>query len=119
MTILCATCGVETAAPLPETCRICADERQWVPLHGQIWTSVEEQLADGMHIDVVELELLPGVRLIRFGGHFPGAAVIVWERGSGGQGSLLAGDTMQPKQAIARSAQRHIEWVTGVHDDLG
>ena len=56
MTILCATCGVETAEPLPETCRICADERQWVPLHGQIWTSVEEQLADGMHIDVVELE---------------------------------------------------------------
>ena len=269
MTILGGTCGVETAEPLPETCRICADERQWVPLHGQIWTSVEEQLAGGMHIDVVELEpgawaltsdpavgigqrsilvqtdagnvlwdplgtitddaveqvrelgglafvaashphmfgvqcawadaldarvlvnerdaswiarrheridlwdgeveLLPGVRLIRFGGHFPGAAVIEWARGSGGEGSLLAGDTMQPKpdrrsvafmrsypnniplsagvvrrlaeqaaglrfrrvygnipgqvvedgpEAIARSAQRHIDWVTGVHDDL-
>jgi hypothetical protein len=269
-TILCATCGVETAEPLPaETCRICEDERQWVPLHGQVWTSVEEQVAAGMHIDIVELEPgswaltsdpavgigqrsilvqteggnllwdplgtitddaveqvrelgglayvaashphmfgvqgawadaldatvlvnrrdaswvvrphdrielwddeaapLPGVRLIRFGGHFPGAAVALWERGSDGEGSLLAGDTMQPKPdrasvgfmrsypnniplsagvvqrlakqaaglrfrrvygniggqviedgpaAIAHSAQRHIDWVTGVHDAL-
>ena len=269
MTILCATCGVEAAEPLPETCPICADERQWVPMHGQIWTSTDEHVGDGMHIDVVELEpgawaltsdpavgigqrsilvqttegnllwdplgtitdaaveqvrelgglavvaashphmfgvqcawadaldarvlvnrhdaswvqrqhdrielwddqvdLLPGVRLLRLGGHFPGAAVVVWEAGSEGEGSLLAGDTMQPKPdrasvgfmrsypnniplsagvvrrladraaelrfrrvygnipgqvvedgptAIARSAERHIGWVTGAFDHL-
>ncbi|WP_327021575.1 MBL fold metallo-hydrolase [Agrococcus sp. Marseille-P2731] len=269
MTVLCATCGVESQEPLPETCPICADERQWVPLHGQRWTSVDVQQREGMRIDVVELEprlwaltsepavgigqrallvqtaegnllwdplgtitdaaveqvrelgglsavvashphmfgvqcawadaldarvlvnardaswiqreharielwddevdLLPGVRLIRFGGHFPGAAVVLWEQGSGGAGSLLAGDTIQPKPdrasvafmrsypnniplsagvvrrladhaatlrfrrlygnipgqlvedgpgAVARSADRHIAWVTGEHDDL-
>jgi len=269
MTILCATCGVETAEPLPETCRICADERQWVPFNGQMWTSTDEHAAQGMRIDVVEeepgswaltsdpavgigqrsilvqtdegnllwdplatiteaaveevrelgglavvaashphmfgvqcawadaldarvlvnardaswiarpherielwedeAEPLPGVRLLRFGGHFPGAAVALWAAGSGGEGSLLAGDTMQPKPdrasvafmrsypndiplsagvvrrladraaglrfrriygnipgqriedgpaAVARSAERHIAWVTGAHDDL-
>jgi hypothetical protein len=197
MTILCATCGVETAEPLPETCAICADERQWVPKSGQHWTSVEEHVADGMRIDIVEdepglwaitsepavgigqrallvqtaegnllwdpigtvtdaaveqvrelggLEVvtashphmygvqcawaealdarvlvnerdaewvqrpherialwdgevspLPGVRLIRFGGHFPGSAMVLWEAGGDGEGSLLSGDTIQPK----------------------
>lgn len=38
----CATCGVETAAPLPEICPICADERQYVPASGQAWTSQAE-----------------------------------------------------------------------------
>lgn len=196
MTILCATCGVESAEPLPETCPICADERQWVPAAGQRWTSVDEQQG-GTRVDVVELEpslwaitsepavgigqrallvqtpggnllwdplgtltdaavaqvrelgglaavaashphmfgvqcawadaldarvlvnerdaswiqrrhprielwdgevsLLPGVRLIRFGGHFPGSAMVLWSAGSDGEGSLLAGDTIQPK----------------------
>lgn len=268
-TTLCKTCGVESAEPLPTTCPICADERQWVPSSGQAWTSIDEQREAGTRIDVVELEpgawaltadpevgigqrsilvtteagnllwdplgtitddavdeirelgglaavaashphmfgvqvewarafdcrvlvnaadadwvqraddrielwndeldVLPGVRLVRFGGHFPGAAVVVWEAGSNGKGSLLAGDTMQPKpdrqslgfmrsypnniplsggvvqriadqaaglkfarlygnfagqviedgpSAVARSAKRHIEWVTGVHDAL-
>ncbi len=269
MTILCATCGVESAEPLPETCPICADERQWVPQQGQVWTSTDVLARDGLRIDVVEVEPrlwaltsepavgigqrsllvqtdagnllwdplgaitddavgqvrelgglaviaashphmfgvqcawadaldarvlvnardatwiqrpherielwddeiapLPGVRIIRFGGHFPGAAVALWEQGSEGDGSLLAGDTMQPKPdrasvafmrsypnniplsagvvwrladqaaslrfrrlygnipgqlveegpgAVARSAARHIAWVTGEHDDL-
>ena len=56
MTILCATCGVETGEPLPETCAICADERQWVPLHGQIWTSTGEHAERGMRIDLAEDE---------------------------------------------------------------
>lgn len=197
MTILCATCGVESDEPLPETCPICADERQWVPKHGQEWTSTDVQARDGMNIDIVEdepglwavtsspsvgigqrallvqtdegnllwdpigtitedaieqvrelgglafvvashphmfgvqcawadaldarvlvnerdaswvqlqheridlwdgeVELLPGVRLIRFGGHFPGSCMVLWAAGSGGEGSLLAGDTIQPK----------------------
>lgn len=267
MALLCATCGVETDEPLPETCPICADERQYVPRGGQQWTSTDVQARDGMRIDVVEIEpgmwaltsepaagigqrallvqtpegnllwdplatitddaidevrelggaaviaashphmwgvqcdwadalgarvlvnerdaswlqrrtdrvelwdgevpVLPGVRLIRFGGHFPGSAVALWEAGSDGEGSLLVSDTMQPKPdrasvaflrsypndlplsaavtrrladqaaglrfraiygnlpgqhiddgpaAIARSADRHIAWVTGAHD---
>ena len=53
MTILCATCGVESAEPLPETCAICADERQWVPQAGQRWTSTDVHARDGMRVDVV------------------------------------------------------------------
>ena len=47
--------------------------------------------------DSASLRISPGVRLLRLGGHFPGAGVVVWEAGSEGEGSLLAGDTMQPK----------------------
>ncbi|WP_347754417.1 hydrolase [Agrococcus sp. ProA11] len=197
MTTLCATCGVEADQPLPMTCPICADERQWVPAAGQRWSSIAQQQREGFRIDVDELEpglwavtsepqvgigqrallvqtgegnllwdpigtitpaaiervrelggiavvaashphmfgvqcawadaldarvlvnerdaawlqrrsarielwdgeleVLPGVRLIRFGGHFPGSAMVLWAQGSGGEGSLLAGDTIQPK----------------------
>ena len=38
----CATCGVETTAPLPDVCPICADERQYVPASGQAWTTQAE-----------------------------------------------------------------------------
>lgn len=38
----CATCGVETTAPLPDACPICADERQYVPASGQAWTTQAE-----------------------------------------------------------------------------
>jgi glyoxylase-like metal-dependent hydrolase (beta-lactamase superfamily II) len=37
---------------------------------------------------------VPGVRLIRCGGHFPGSAVLHWEAGAGGGGALLTGDTI-------------------------
>jgi glyoxylase-like metal-dependent hydrolase (beta-lactamase superfamily II) len=38
--------------------------------------------------------LLPGVTLVRCGGHFPGSAVLHWEQGAGGRGVLLTGDTL-------------------------
>ncbi|MDQ2776042.1 MAG: MBL fold metallo-hydrolase [Acidobacteriota bacterium] len=39
---------------------------------------------------------LPGnLRLIRCGGHFKGASVLHWPEGAGGNGALLAGDTIQ------------------------
>jgi hypothetical protein len=41
---ICMTCGVQyvaTAVP-PSTCKICTDERQYVPLQGQLWTTLEE-----------------------------------------------------------------------------
>lgn len=53
MTIwICATCGVEhpdTDRPPPGTCRICADDRQWVPETGQAWTTAAE-LDAGVHV---------------------------------------------------------------------
>src|SRR5690554_4159767 len=57
---LCARCGVEHGTgPLPDVCRICADEREWVPRSGQAWTTVGELADDGHRVVVEELE--PGL----------------------------------------------------------
>ena len=53
---LCRTCAVEHAEPLPDVCAICADERQWVPAAGQIWTTLENLQDDGTTVVVTELE---------------------------------------------------------------
>ena len=65
--VLCATCGVEHAQP-SGTCRICADERQWVPASGQAWTSLRELresghrvLIDERETDLLELTVAPAV----------------------------------------------------------
>jgi hypothetical protein len=45
---VCATCGVqyaETAEP-PGACAICRDERQYVPVEGQRWTTLAELASD-------------------------------------------------------------------------
>jgi hypothetical protein len=42
-----------------------------------------------------ELPLPGGLRLLRLGGHFPGAAVLHWPAGAEGRGALLAGDVLQ------------------------
>jgi hypothetical protein len=39
--------------------------------------------------------LLPGLTLIRCGGHFPGGAVLHWAAGAGGRGALFSGDIVQ------------------------
>lgn len=41
------------------------------------------------------LGLLPGVTVIRCGGHFPGAAVLHWAGDADGRGLLFSGDTVQ------------------------
>jgi hypothetical protein len=51
---ICLTCGVEHA-DRPETCAICADERQWVPATGTAWATLDE-LAAGRSIEITELE---------------------------------------------------------------
>jgi hypothetical protein len=56
--VLCATCGVEHVEPAG-TCAICADERQWVPAEGQVWTSLRELREAGHRVQFDELE--PGV----------------------------------------------------------
>jgi hypothetical protein len=38
------------------------------------------------------LALVPGVTLVRCGGHFPGGTVLHWAEGAGGRGVLCAGD---------------------------
>jgi hypothetical protein len=40
-------------------------------------------------------EIGPGLTLHQFGGHFTGSAVVHWAAGAGGQGVLLASDTIQ------------------------
>ncbi|WP_111766892.1 hydrolase [Nakamurella deserti] len=39
-------------------------------------------------------EPVPGVTLLRAGGHFPGSCVLHWPAGAGGRGVLLVGDTL-------------------------
>jgi glyoxylase-like metal-dependent hydrolase (beta-lactamase superfamily II) len=41
---VCATCGVQHAESTepPSSCPICEDERQWVPVDGQRWTTLGE-----------------------------------------------------------------------------
>jgi hypothetical protein len=41
------------------------------------------------------LELLPGVTVLRLGGHFAGGTVLHWAGGQGGRGALLSGDIVQ------------------------
>lgn len=41
------------------------------------------------------VEILPGVTVIRCGGHFPGALVLHWADGAEGRGALFSGDTIQ------------------------
>jgi hypothetical protein len=43
-------------------------------------------------------ELLPGLTLIRCGGHYPGGTVLHWAKGAGGKGALLSGDIVQVVQ---------------------
>jgi glyoxylase-like metal-dependent hydrolase (beta-lactamase superfamily II) len=41
------------------------------------------------------LEPVPGLTLVRLGGHFDGAAVLHWPGGAEGRGAVLCGDTIQ------------------------
>jgi hypothetical protein len=52
---VCATCAVEHAERI-DVCRICADERQWVPAQGQVWTTLGELADSGREARVSELE---------------------------------------------------------------
>jgi glyoxylase-like metal-dependent hydrolase (beta-lactamase superfamily II) len=40
-------------------------------------------------------EIMPGLTLIRTGGHFPGGTVMHWAQGAGNKGALLSGDLLQ------------------------
>jgi hypothetical protein len=194
---ICITCGVQQAegVDVPEQCAICEDERQYVGLSGQRWTTLDEmrgrfhnvltELEPGlvrittepefaigqyaflirtqagnllwdcvsflddatvaaMHalggVDAIAIshphfyatcvewsqsfgnapiflsgadrafvmraspaivsfegddaEPVPGLRMLRLGGHFHGASVLLWPAGADGRGVLLTGDTI-------------------------
>ncbi|HEY2557165.1 MAG TPA: hydrolase, partial [Diaminobutyricibacter sp.] len=55
---LCAACAVEYPAgeQPPSACPICLDERQYVPLTGQAWTSLQQLSDQGSRVDITEAE---------------------------------------------------------------
>ena len=55
MVVICDTCGVEHASA-DGTCAICADERQWVPAEGQLWSTLAELREAGHEARLEELE---------------------------------------------------------------
>lgn len=71
---------------------VCAADREWVQREDPVIRSWED-----------ELEVLPGVQLVRIGGHFAGSAVAHLS-GADGRGVLLSGDT------VAGTPDRH--WVS-------
>lgn len=79
MTIICATCGVETGPQPPATCPICADERQYVPADGQRWTSLDELQDSGQQIKISELE--PDLWGLKAPGHGIGHTALVVRSG--------------------------------------
>ncbi len=59
-------------------------DREWVQFPGPGVT----------HWDGDAIEILPGITLIKTGGHFAGAQVLHWSAGAGGRGALLTGDSI-------------------------
>jgi len=39
-------------------------------------------------------DVLPGLTVVRCGGHFPGSSALHWADGAGGRGALFTGDTL-------------------------
>lgn len=67
------------------------DAELWLPEADAAWvTRTDARLR--RYAD--QRDLLPGVTLIRCGGHFPGSAVLHWAGGADGRGVLLTGDTI-------------------------
>lgn len=55
---LCAACAVEypRGERPPAECPICLDERQYVPLTGQAWTSLQRLAEHGSRVEITEAE---------------------------------------------------------------
>lgn len=56
---ICKNCGTQfnEADSFPTECKICTDERQYVPASGQEWTTMEQLLRSGYQNDIVEKEV--------------------------------------------------------------
>lgn len=66
---ICATCGIQypTSESPPEHCDICEDERQYVPVEGQRWTTPGELAAD--HANTFR-HMAPGLMALATTPHF-------------------------------------------------
>lgn len=77
-------CQLEWARAFGATVYVAERDRQWVRRWGE----------DGEIVAWSEpFEVLPGIRAVQPGGHFPGSTVAAWADGAGGRGVLLSGDT--------------------------
>jgi hypothetical protein len=65
-----------------------------VYLHAADRTWVQNPHPGIKHWDGDTLDLLPGVTLIRCGGHFPGGTVLHYAQGAGGKGAVCSGDIL-------------------------
>ncbi|MCW1806080.1 hydrolase [Brachybacterium squillarum] len=68
------------------------DAPVWVNRADAGWLALEPAR---LHLWEGEEEILPGVRAVQLGGHFPGSSVVRWS-GADGAGVLLSGDTIAP-----------------------
>lgn len=52
---ICTTCGVQAAssAAAPENCSICNEERQYVSVKGQTWTTLEEMIQSNTYTNTI------------------------------------------------------------------
>lgn len=53
-----------------------------------------------------QYEILPGVIMHRFGGHFPGSSILEWQAGAEDRGAILTGDTIHPT-----AGNRHVSFM--------
>ena len=72
----------EWAAEFDAAVLLPSADREWVMRPGPSFEFYEDTA-----------DPVPGVRLVRCGGHFPGSAVLHWQAGAAGAGALLTGDT--------------------------
>jgi glyoxylase-like metal-dependent hydrolase (beta-lactamase superfamily II) len=86
---------IEWAHEFGASIHLPAADRQWV---NRSDGSIQFWDGDG-------LELQPGLRVIRCGGHFDGSSVLHWQAGANGRGVLLTGDT------ITVVADRHLTFM--------
>lgn len=80
-TWLCATCGVEypPAPQPPRQCPICTDERQYVPVTGQAWTTLRRLREHGRRVEVFEVaDALHGLHAAAVGIAQQGMLVRTW-----------------------------------------
>jgi glyoxylase-like metal-dependent hydrolase (beta-lactamase superfamily II) len=56
-----------------------------------------------------QLEVQPGITLVRAGGHFAGSTLLHWAGGAEGKGVLLTGDTVQ----VALPEREHVSFMYG------
>lgn len=113
--ITCATCAVEyDAAAADRDCPICADERQYLPVGGQLWTDLAKLAADGNRVEV--LDLRPGLTGLRTEVGIGQTALLVQTP----EGNLLWDPPgFLDDEAVAAVAERGgIRWIAASHPHM-